>query len=269
MYTEHSTWNRRRDRRIFRWADRYFYGRYDKLVAISAGVRDSLSDYLSSLRMNANIGLVPNGISDIYFEPASRRNRELELDLRLVAVGTLDDRKNFSDAIRAVAATPGVELSIVGDGPQKDQLYDLIDSCGVADRVHLLGPSSNVAGLMDQHHALISTSRFEGFSLVAAEAMALGLPVIGPNVPGFRDSVIHHQTGLLYEQSEGLPAIIAAIDRLRTDGALYRLLSTNALQHSEQFRISNTTAKYLAVYADALSERVATPRRRQSRNRSR
>lgn len=253
VYTEHSTWNRRRDQKLFRWADRLFYSKFGMLVAISTGVRDSLTHYLASLKVNSAVALVQNGIADRFFEQGTRRARELGTEFRLIAVGTLDDRKNFGDAIRAVATSPGSTLTIVGDGPQRDRLRALIESEGASDRISLLGLREDVIRLMSEHDALISTSRFEGFSLVAAEAMTLGLPVVGPDVPGFRDSVLHDVSGLLFDQNEGVSSIVDGLNRLRTEEGLYGKLSRGAIEHSERFRMDRTASAYLGTYAELVA----------------
>ena len=252
LYTEHSTWNRRRGKWIFRISDRFAYRQYTRLIAISEGVRESLQRYLSTLKIESSVDIVANGIGDLFFSSELRMRREASVNFKFIAVGTLDDRKNFGDAIRAVAECPSLQLTIVGDGPQRGQLQDLIQCLRVSDRIHLLGPSNDVAGLMNMHDALISTSKFEGFSLVAAEAMALGLPVIGPNVSGFNETVLHNVTGLLFDQSQGIPSIVETMQELRQNPGLYSRLSENALEHTIQFHIVKAAESYLTLYAKAV-----------------
>lgn len=262
VYTEHSTWNRRRDSALFRPADRFFYRRYRRLVAISEGVRDSLASYLSRLRVNTEIDLIPNGISDAFF--GRRRERPLLSPLKVIAVGTLDARKNFADAIRTVARLPKTTLTIVGDGEQRESLAGLIRDLGVSDRVRLAGQSNEVAGLMDEHHLLLSTSRFEGFSLVAAEAMAMGLPVVGPRVDGFSDSVTDGEAGILFDQADGVDGICAAIIAATRTEEAYQALARGAAANAERFRVADTARSYLALYEKTVAGRQAPERPRQS-----
>ncbi|SFH88807.1 glycosyltransferase [Cryobacterium levicorallinum] len=253
-YTEHSTWNRRRDKRIFRVPDRFAYRKYSRIIAISEGVRKPLQKYLAKLGVHSSVAVVANGIGDAFFSSKLRRHRDVKPPLKLIAVGTLDNRKNFGDAIRAVAQCPLVQLTIVGVGPERDLLQNLIATLHVSDRIRLHGPSDDVAALMDQHHALLSTSRFEGFSLVAAEAMALGLPVIGPDVDGFNESVIDQTTGLLFDQSRGVPDIVETILELQANVGAFAEMSENALEHALKFQIQRAAESYLAIYADSLQD---------------
>lgn len=260
VYTEHSTWNRRRDSAAFHPFDRFAYRRYYALTAISPGVRDALASYLDRLGAPADITVVPNGIADAFFDRA--RTREPASPTRVIAVGTLDARKNFADAVRAVAARPGTTLTIVGGGGQHDELAELIHELGVGDRVTLAGPSNDVGSLMDQHDLLLSTSRFEGFSLVAAEAMAMGLPVVGPRVDGFRDSVTDGEAGILFDQGEGIDGIRRAIDAAVSDPTEYARLSRGAARNAERFRVADTARAYLEVYGSVLdASAIQRPRR--------
>jgi len=249
VYTEHSTSNRRRGSRVFRLLDRVVYRRYDSVVAISEGVRSELSSHFGQISVERPIDLVPNGIGQEFFEGSPRRERRESSHLRLIAVGTLDDRKNFAVAVEAMALLPGLELDIVGDGPLRSDLERQIDRLGIGDRVRLLGRRSDVRDVLCEHDALLSTSRFEGFSLVAAEALALGLPVIGPDVPGFSDSVLDDETGLLFDpSSRGDRSLVATVRRLQADPALYERLSARAVIDAERFRISSTVERYLSLY---------------------
>ncbi len=251
VYTEHSTWNKRRDSTLLRRADRFFYKRFASIVAISDGVGNALRSYLASLGLTRDIPVVANGISDTFFD--RRRPRSLGEHPRLIAVGNLDERKNFVDAISAVARVPEASLTIVGEGAQRGALERHIADLGVGDRVSLVGQSSDVARLMDQHDVLISTSRFEGFSLVAAEAMAMGLPVVGPDVDGFRDSVVDGSAGILFDQQEGVEGVCRAIADVTRSAATYEALSQGAAENAKRFRASDTARAYLALY-EAISE---------------
>ncbi|WP_066465130.1 glycosyltransferase [Sanguibacter suarezii] len=254
VYTEHSTWNRRRTRKVFRCLDRIAYRRYDSVVAISDGVRRSLEQYFAELAVNSSVEMIPNGIDDTFFVDAEPAYRTAGRSVRLIAVGTLDDRKNFADAVAAVAAVPGVQLTIVGDGVLRPALEAQVMELGVEDRVTLLGRRSDVKAQILAHDALIATSRFEGFSLVAAEALALGRPVIGPAIPGFSESVLHGRTGLLYDPEDEV-SVVKQIQLLDSDHALYDRLAAAAASDAQRFRISSSAEAYLALYEELLGLR--------------
>lgn len=249
VYTEHSTWNRRRNRRLFRIADRASYRRYDAIVSISEGVRQALEKYLRAINVKAIMSVIPNGIDDSFFDGPESTAEPAGRNLRLIAIGTLDTRKNFADAIDAVASVSGVTLTIVGDGPLRSSLEKRVIEHNIGDRVAILGRRSDVKALLLEHDALLATSRIEGFSLVAAEALALGRPVIGPAIAGFSESVRDGATGLLYKPQDGsVASIIDKIRLLNSDPVLYEDLSQRAREDASRFRIAAAARAHLALY---------------------
>ncbi|GEP28851.1 hypothetical protein CLE01_34490 [Cryobacterium levicorallinum] len=84
--------------------------------------------------------------------------------------------------------------------------------------------------------------------------MALGLPVIGPDVDGFNESVIDQTTGLLFDQSRGVPDIVETILELQANVGAFAEMSENALEHALKFQIQRAAESYLAIYADSLQD---------------
>jgi Glycosyltransferase len=257
VYTEHSTFNRRRANASLTVVERAMYRRYSHLIAISDGVGAELERYLSRLSVDKPVTVIPNGIGDAFFENRTGPRSLPLAPLRLIAIGSLDDRKNFSTAISGVALVPDVSLDIVGSGALESSLRAQIDRLGVADRVHLLGRRDDIPHLLDTHDALLSTSRYEGFGLVAAEALARGMPVLGPDVAGFRDVVSDGKTGLLYPQSaeaeaEAEASVASLIARLNESGR-YEAFSRNAIATSDRFSIGRVARAHLELYSAELA----------------
>lgn len=74
----------------------------------------------------------------------------------------------------------------------------MINKLNLNDRVHLLGARKDVPNIMKTADLFVLSSHFEGFGLVAVEAMASGLPVIGSNVAGLTDII--SGAGRLFDQ---------------------------------------------------------------------
>lgn len=252
IFTEHSTFNKRRPGTLYLPAERFAYGRYDQLIAISDGVADSLRRHLSRLDLRKTISVIHNGISDTFFEGAPDIRKRNADPIRLITIGTLDSRKNISDAVSATHALKSATLTIVGSGPLEASLRRQVESLGLKGRVRLIGQRGDIRELLDEHDALLSTSRYEGFGLVAAEAMARGLPVIGPDVPGLREVVSHENTGLLFRPNlTGVDAIAQSIERL-DDDTLYKKLSGNALAESVRFTTDRAARAHLDLYTQEI-----------------
>lgn len=252
VVTEHSPTNSRRGKLPFAAVERLVYRRFDVKAAISEGVAVALEEYLDGLGVPGPVVVVHNGIALERFSPATddggpRGDSAPGSDdrpLRLVTVGTLDARKNVGAAVKSIARVERVTLTVVGDGPERGRLEEA--SAGLSGRIQFVGLRDDVPDLLRRHDALLMTSRYEGFGLVAAEAMASGLPVLAPRLPGL-DEVVG-DAGLLHEPGD-LDALAGHIALLRDDPDLNARLGARARLRSTRFDLDHTVDAYLDLYA--------------------
>ena len=173
--------------------------------------------------------------------------------LRLLAVGRLSPEKGFDVAIDALSrlAAQGVEagLRIVGDGPDRQALER--QARGLAVVFDGPMPRSGLAEAIRSSHAVLVPSRHEGLSLVALEALALGVPVIASSVGGLVEVVHPPEDGILVP-AEDPDALAAAIRRLP--------LPTPTARAVEAHRPAVVAAEHLRAYQDAMAGRPAGPR---------
>ena len=142
-------------------------------------------------RPDAEIGLYRPMVRDV-FGAAASPHRRLELGgrLDLIAVGTLEPRKNLAAAaaiVHRLRERHGFDahLHLVGRpgwGGEAERLAALPDVI-----VHGYQPPERVRNLLASAHAFISTSHDEGLGLPLLEAQYAGLPVIAPDKPVFRE----------------------------------------------------------------------------------
>lgn len=142
---------------------------------------------------------------------------------RILSVGRLVERKGHADLIRAMTALPGAELIIVGGPPESEldadpvasSLRALAASCGVADRVRLVGGRSlaDMPAWYRSADVVASAAWYEPFGLTPLEAMATGTPVVAYAVGGLLDSVVNRVTGLLVPPRD-IRALASALRRV-------------------------------------------------------
>lgn len=138
------------------------------------------------------------------------RNRPLE---SLGFCGRLDAEKRPDLVIRA-AAEAGLCCDLFGDGPLRAELTELANTLGVPLRVHgHVGKRALVQLYQQTATVLLSTSRFEGYSVAVVEAAACGVPVVGLAAPGVARAIAA-VGGTLVEHSSELPT--AAREAWRT-----------------------------------------------------
>jgi colanic acid/amylovoran biosynthesis glycosyltransferase len=176
---------------------------------------------------------------------------------RLICVGRLCEAKGQLLLIEAAAllAAKGVsfELVLAGDGPMRREIEQLVEQCGLGERVRVTGwiSGAQVREEILAARALVLPSFAEGLPVVIMEAMALRRPVLSTYVAGIPELVRHGQEGWLFpagavrELAEAMEACLASsVEDLRKfgDAARSRVLvrhsvDTEAGKLAEQFRV--------------------------------
>jgi glycosyltransferase involved in cell wall biosynthesis len=122
----------------------------------------------------------------------SRLRHEKGIDLLLTAfAGLLEENKN-------------IHLLLVGDGPDRKQYEAMVQEKKMGTHVTFYGAAQweKAIALMQLMDIVVVPSRFEGFGLTAAEAMALAKPIIAADNFGLRELVTHQQEGLLFTNAD-------------------------------------------------------------------
>lgn len=98
----------------------------------------------------------------------------------ILFAGRLTPAKRLDNLLRAFACldAPDVKLVILGEGPLRQQLLQLIDELGLQERVWLPGFTVNPYAYMSRAAAFVLTSDYEGLPTVLIEALACGCPVV-------------------------------------------------------------------------------------------
>ncbi|WP_340318327.1 glycosyltransferase [Rhizorhabdus argentea] len=176
-----------------------------RAIAVTA-VCQALVDQLISCGVTPDtLHVVQHGVDHALFMPPEDRpalRRALGMkQFSVLSVGHLSQNKGQYLAIRAVAEIPDAELTIVGDGPERDRLRALANALGVSDRVHFTGPvdQTHLAMLMGAADLLVSCSEYEGISNVLLEALSCGTPVAATPVWGSPEIVADSRVGLSFE----------------------------------------------------------------------
>jgi colanic acid/amylovoran biosynthesis glycosyltransferase len=132
----------------------------------------------------------------------------------IVTTGRLVEKKGIEYGIRAIAklanAYPNIEYNIVGDGPLKESLQQLIDELDVSDKVKLLGhkQQQELIEILDNSHIFIApcvtakNGDQDAPVNVLKEAMAMGLPVIGTQHGGIPELIEDGISGFLVPERD-------------------------------------------------------------------
>jgi sugar transferase (PEP-CTERM/EpsH1 system associated) len=171
---------------------------------------------------------------------------------RLITVGRLAAVKNFGMLIRAFAALasrwPKLELSIVGDGPERSGLETLAKQLGLADMVKFLGFRSDVDALLAQSHVFALTSLSEGIPMAILEAMKSGLPVVATRVGGVPATVEDGVTGTLVDSGDERALTRALAALIEHPASAAAMGAAGHARARNEFSVEAMVAAYEATY---------------------
>jgi glycosyltransferase involved in cell wall biosynthesis len=243
--TEHNTSNRRRHVLGGRIFDRWLYSRYRRIVCISKATERALVKWQPSLSDKTTV--IHNGVNLSLFSSQTSNMRESRM--RLVAIGRLEEQKNFQAAIYALAACAHTELSldIYGEGAQKRMLETLVNRLGLAKRVIFKGWCENIPSILGNYAGIVISSKWEGFGLVAVEAMASGVVPICFRVEGL-DEVVDEECAILAEPTvKDLTSALNTFWSMSEDALQNRVRV--AKQRALKFDSEQMADEYLSLYA--------------------
>lgn len=188
------------------------FSKASKVIAVSKGLEEKIKCYCSN---EISPVIVPNLVKI--------SENEIKLDLnkkkfRFFSLAFLNTYKGMDILINAFRINKdlldSVELFIGGDGPEKENLIELIRENKLENNIFLLGELSReeVAVNMKNCNAFVLASRVETFGIVFIEAMSQGKPVIGTKTGG-PDTFINEQVGITVDidDTEGLAKAIRDI----------------------------------------------------------
>lgn len=165
--------------------------------------------------------------------------------------GRLEEMKGLQTVIPRLAAVPGADLLIAGEGSYRPELERI-----AGGRVRFLGGIG--AGELNRYYShaiatIVPSITYETFGLTLIESFACGVPVIARDLGPFPEIVNACQGGLLFSTG---PELDTAMRRLAADSALRHRMSVNALTgHRRLWSEETVVPKYLDIVETARARR--------------
>lgn len=275
ILTYHTLWNR--------YTHYFFHGKIltPKMAEVLSKFIANLSDdviaptervkkELISYGVTKPIHILPSGIDLTRYKNVKKGfiREKIKVPQKtkiLLSVGRLGREKSFDFLIHSFALiykkNPNTVLVLVGDGPEKQSLQELVATLQIKNAVYFLGTvrHKDIPRIYADGDLFVFASQTETQGLVLFESLAAGLPVIAVNDEAFSQIIETGENGYLVKQDTTFFAE-KTLDLLNNN-VLYKQISQAALKSVEKFAIENT-----ALYLEQLYEKAIRRRGKKDRD---
>ncbi|RAZ80715.1 glycosyltransferase family 4 protein [Planococcus halotolerans] len=227
---------------FFKYAEKKLV-KHSNVFTLSNNMKNEVLKNYKEVLKNEVIVSYP-GINRDRFTYSLKEINRKQIDL--VTVCRLSKEKNIELILKAISENPNLFLTIVGDGPNKKKLVNMVDELKIQKKVKFEGFSNKVEVFLKNADIFVLPSTYEGFGHVYLEAMATGKPCIALDASfGYKvasNEIIKplYNGELINNNSNSLSN---AINKITCSDEIYAEYSLNALNFSEKFNWNNHLEK--------------------------
>ena len=138
------------------------------------------------------------------------------------------------------------QVLILGDGPERHQLENLIKLNNLENNVYLLGNKTNPYPYIKQSDLLVSSSERESYGLTILEAMILKTPVIATNTTGARFLLKEGKLGYIVQNDK---CFLTILQKLVYDREMLNAHVNEAFEYASHLNLANYKKK-ISKYID-------------------
>ena len=237
------------------------FGAFLRAADYNLAASGEIAEVAEGLAPGVTVEPVTNGVDTSFFRRCeSALPPPSEGRARLVAPRRLFEKNGIEYLIRAVPLILeelDMEVTLIGDGPERARLERLASELGVAERVAFLGarPHAEMPGLLSSADLAVFPSLMEATSVAALESMACEVPVAASRVGGLPE-IVDHEVGALFEP--GTPESLArTVVALLRGGRLRDLGRTARARVVERWSNDRLADRHVEVYEDIVARRRA------------
>jgi glycosyltransferase involved in cell wall biosynthesis len=171
-------------------------------------------------------------------------------EILICFLGRLDYQKGLDillEAVNILHAKHDFKLLVIGDGPQRDELSDFVNSHQCGKTVDFLGFRNDIPELLRMSDIFVLSSRFEGMPISILEAMAAGLPCVVTNV-GENASLIKNEINGFLVESENPESLASALMKLIENDKLRTQFGLASHEYAQEFNDNKMVQKIQDVY---------------------
>lgn len=220
------------------------------ITTVSKGIKNDLlqlahinNDKIDVIYNPVAIG--KNKISELF--NLEKKIWDSSYNVKLLSVGNLKVQKNHKLLINAFAKLPknlNAQLIIIGEGPLRKELEELINNLKLSKRISLIGHQKNPYPWYHSADLFILSSNYEGFGNVLIEALECGLPIVSTNcVSGPKEILENGKYGKLVEVNNVDDLKNGIIEQINKKHDKKKLI-----ERSQDFLISKISDEYLSFF---------------------
>ena len=219
--------------RLKRKIDKSIYSKYKTLVFVSEDNKKSFEKTYPELKNNVEEKVIYNYIDKESIIKKSKEIQSVDFNskgINFVTVARLVEQKAIDRLIKVHSKLIKNHFLhnfyVIGDGPERKKLENLVKEYNVVDTFHLLGKMENPYPYIKNADYFCLLSNFEGYGMVIEEAKVLEKPIIITDTAA-REAIKDYSNSLILENSEkgiyeGLIKIIKGKSlKVKNDGNLY------------------------------------------------
>jgi glycosyltransferase involved in cell wall biosynthesis len=245
-YNQHLSWKARKLVNVFKTLNRYTSKYCVGFVANSKAIKEANAVHLNI--SPEKIEVINRGRDSIKIKRRGEGNLPANRSIHFVNVSRLFTVKGHRQLILGfkmfIDQHPGAMLSIVGDGPLKEELAALIFSNKLENKVMMLGARKDVAEILADYDCFVFPSIMEGFSGALVEALFAQLPILTTNIPQNQEIVTHMNTGYVFG-TESAEEIFKAMVWYKNNLELAHQLATNGYEYAiKNFELDNIVTQF-------------------------
>ena len=218
---------------------------YSKILMVPTMEEATFAKNLLKIK-DEKVKIIPNFVDTEIFKP----NRDIEKHRDLCFVGSFKPAKNLTNLILSLENISGVKLTLVGDGPEQQNLEALANSTGV--EIEFLGrlENENLPQILNSSQYFAFPSLYEGNPKALLEAMACGLTVIATPVYGIKNIINHMQNGYLCKDTT-VNSIHETIITAMNSQQANKTISINARSTiTNNYSIESVLSKEIGIYKE-------------------
>lgn len=219
------------------------YQKFHKIICVSQTVKTT---FQRSLKVDAPYDVIYNTNESEKILQQSQEPLEINIarnEINLIGVGKLLKSKGFDRILRLtkrlVDEGYAIHTYILGEGPERTDLQEYIETNGLGHHVTMLGYQLNPYKYIAKCDIFVCASLAEGFSTAATEALILGVPICTVEVSGMKEMLgEHNEHGIVTQNSE--EALYDGLKQLLDSSSLREYYKNKAIERGAKFNTRET-----------------------------